>query len=199
MKETIGLVTLTLSFIAYVPYIVDVLRKKAVPHPYSWLIWGSAATIMATLQLLYGGGALAWSTLAVGLISFGICVLSWRSGGKRFINHYDKLSLVVAIVAVVLWLGANKPTLAMLSLVAADLFGFIPSVRKTWVSPYSETLTMWGINALRHSLNILAISTYSLLTLADPVVWAIANLGFCIMVIARRKSVKSKKPRLKRF
>lgn len=81
----------------------------------------------------------------------------------------------------------------MLLLVCVDLFGFIPSVRKTRKEPYSETLPMWTINVLRHGLNIFAIETYSLLTLADPVVWTIANLGFVVMVMIRRKIINKKR------
>lgn len=187
MKEIIGIVTVCLSIIAYAPYLRDLLRQKIQPHPYSWFIWGLTATIMFGLQILNGGGAMSWSTLTVGIISFFICILAWKAGGKRLITWRDQITLGAALVALVLWLIADEPTLSVLLLVATDLFGFIPSVSKTWHRPYSETLTMWTINVFRHGLNIFAISTYSLLTLADPVVWAVANFGFVVMVIVRRK------------
>lgn len=187
MKEIIGLVTVSLGFIAYIPYIRDTLKRTIQPHPYSWFIWGLTATIMFGLQILYGGGAMSWSTLMVGLISFSICWLAWRAGGRRVITRNDKVMLTVALIAIVLWVFADEPTLSMLLLVCADLFGLIPSVRKTWHDPYSETLTMWTINVFRHGLNILAISTYSLLTLADPVMWVIGNFAFVVMVVLRRK------------
>lgn len=185
----IGLVTVCLGLIAYAPYIRDIFKNKIQPHPYSWFVWGLTATLMFGLQILNGGGAMAWSTLTVGLISFFICGLSWQRGGKRLITTQDTVSFAAALLATVLWLIANEPTVAMLLLVSADLFGLIPTIRKTWRDPYTETLTMWTINVFRHSLNILAISTYSLLTLVDPVVWSIANLGFCVMVLVRRRHV----------
>ena len=189
MKETIGLITVGLSLVAYAPYLSDVIKRKIKPHPYSWFVWGLTATIMSGLQILYGGGAMAWSTLTTGVICFIICGLTWRNGGKRLITRQDKVSFVAALVATLLWLLADEPTLSMLLLVSADIFGFIPSVRKTWRDPYSETLTMWTINVFRHGLNIFAISTYTLLTLVDPVVWVICNLSFCIMVLVRRRTV----------
>lgn len=194
MKEIIGLATVILGLIAYMPYIRDIYARRVTPHPYSWFIWGITATLMFGLQILHGGGAMSWSTLLVGIISFFICGISWKRGGKRIITKQDRTVLIMAFIAIILWLVADEPTLSMLLLVTADIIGFIPSIRKTWKDPYSETLTMWSINALRHGLNILAISTYSLLTLADPVVWAICNLGFCIMVLARREIMKKSKP-----
>lgn len=186
MKEVIGLITVCLGLIAYAPYFVDIFRGKIKPHPYSWFVWAITATIMFFLQILHGGGAMSWSTLTVGLISFAICVLAWRAGGKRLITRNDRVALGAALVAICLWLFAREPTLAMLLLVSADVLGFIPSVRKTWKDPYSETLPMWLINVVRHTLNIFAISTYSLLTLVDPVVWAVCNFGFVVMVLVRR-------------
>ena len=145
---------------------------------------------MFGLQILHGGGAMSWSTLTVGITSFVICGLALRNGGRRLITRQDKVSLAAALIATVLWLLANEPTLAMILLVSADVFGLIPSVRKTWHDPYSEALPMWAINVARHGLNIFAITSYSLLTLADPVVWVIANFGFCIMVLIRRITIR---------
>ncbi len=190
VKEIIGLSTVALGFIAYAPYIRDLLKRRIQPHPYSWFIWGLTATIMFGLQILNGGGAMAWSTLTVGIISFAICALAWQSGGKRIITRQDKAMLGVALIAIVLWLAADEPTLSMLLLVSADVIGFIPSVRKTWRDPYSETLTMWVINGFRHGLNIFAISSYTLLTLSDPVVWMMCNFGFVAMVLVRRRMLK---------
>lgn len=192
MKELIGLITVGLGLLAYAPYLRDLLRRQITPHPYSWFIWGLTAIIMSGLQLFNGGGAMSWSTLTVGLISFVICGLAWRAGGKRIVTRHDQALLGIALVAITLWLVVDEPTLSMLLLVCADISGFIPSVRKTWRDPYSETLTMWTINGFRHGLNIFAISTYSLLTLADPVVWVVANLGFVAMVLVRRRMVHTR-------
>lgn len=63
MKEAIGLITVGLGIIAYVPYLRDLLKHRIQPHPYSWFVWGTTAVIMAALQLLNGGGAMSWSTL----------------------------------------------------------------------------------------------------------------------------------------
>jgi len=190
VKDIIGATTVVLGLFAYIPYLRDLFRRKIQPHPYSWFVWGLTASIMFALQITNGGGAMSWSTLMVGLISFFICAVSWRSGGKRIITRNDRVSFGAALIATVLWVFAREPTLSMLLLVCADLFGFIPSVRKTWRDPYSETLTMWSINVLRHGLNIFAITTYSLLTLVDPIVWAIGNLGFCLMVLVRRRVLR---------
>lgn len=187
MKETIGLITVGLSIVAYAPYLRDLLRRKIQPHPYSWFIWGLITVIIGGLQFFNDAGAIVWSTLTVGIICFVICVLAWRAGGKRLITRQDQVSLIVALIALVLWFFANEPTFSMLLLVCVEVVGLIPTVRKTWRDPYSETLTMWTIEGFRHGLNIFAISSYSLLTLANPVVWVIIHIGFVMMVLLRRK------------
>lgn len=190
MKELIGSITVILGLIAYIPYIREIYAGKVTPHPYSWFVWGLTAGVMFALQALNGGGAMSWSTLTISIICLFICGLSWKRGGKRVVDKRDKTTLVLAFIAIFLWLVVDEPTLSMLLLICADLLGFIPSVRKTWRDPYSETLKMWAINGVRHSLNIFAITTYSVLTLANPVVWAICNFSFCALILARRKIIK---------
>lgn len=112
--------------------------------------------------------------------------LALAQGGARDITWHDKVMLGAALLALPLWLLAKEPTLSMLLLVSADIFGMIPSVRKTWKKPYSETLPMWLLNGLRHALSIFALGSFSVITLANPIVWTIANLGFCVMVLLRR-------------
>ncbi|MDB5169722.1 MAG: hypothetical protein JWN82_118 [Candidatus Saccharibacteria bacterium] len=187
MKELIGFAAVALAFVAYAPYFRDILRHKVQPHPFSWFIWGFAASLIFVLQILHGGGPGAYTTLTVAFISFIICILASRQVDRITITRHDWMMLGVALIALGVWLLVDQPTLAMLLLVSADMFGFIPSIRKTWQRPYSETLTMWAINGFRHGLSILALSSYTLLTLANPVVWTIGNFGFCAIILWRRR------------
>jgi hypothetical protein len=46
MKELIGFAAVALAFVAYAPYFRDILRHKIQPHPFSWFIWGFAASLI---------------------------------------------------------------------------------------------------------------------------------------------------------
>lgn len=187
MKEIFGIVAVLLGFVAYAPYFRDILTKKTNPHPYSWFVWGLTSVLIFALQILHGGGAGAYTTATVAIISFIVCGLALKNNGKKDISPADTIMFIAALVATGLWLLAKQPTLSMVLLTTADMFGFIPSVRRAWHKPEAETLSMWSINALRHSLSIPALSQYSLLTMLNPVTWAICNSAFSLMLVYRRR------------
>ncbi|HVV66605.1 MAG TPA: hypothetical protein VHB72_00845 [Candidatus Saccharimonadales bacterium] len=188
MKEIIGIAAVILSFVAYAPYFRDIFARKAKPHPYSWFVWGLTSILIFALQISHGGGAGAYTTASVAFISFAVCLLAYRNDGIKDITTTDTAMLIMALIATALWLFAKQPTLSMILLIAADMCGFAPSIRRAWYNPYGETATMWGTNAMRHTLSIFALQKYSLLTLLNPVVWAIGNFCFTLMLIFRRQT-----------
>ena len=190
MKDFIGIITVVLAFIAYIPYFRDILKKKSVPHPYSWLIWGITSFIVFGLQIVHGGGAGAYNTLAVGFICLLVAVFAIRNGAKQSITFQDTIILIVAIIAAFLWLFVDQPVLSVSLLVGADIIGIIPSIRKAWHKPHEETLSMWLINAGRHGLSIFALQQYNFITLLNPVVWVIANGVFSLILITRRGALQ---------
>jgi hypothetical protein len=190
MKDIIGFIAAALAFVAYAPYIRDLLKNKTKPHPYSWFIWGLITAVIFALQISHKAGAGAYVTLTVAVLSFVIAGLSLVRNGRGDIILWDTVCLFVALVAICLWLFAKQPVLSMVLLVSIDLVGFIPTVRKAWSKPYEETLFTWELNGFRHALSVLAIQSYSLITLLNPVVWAGANLIFSLILIIRRKQLK---------
>jgi hypothetical protein len=140
------------------------------------------------LQVTHGAGPGAYTTATVSVIGFVVCALGFKNG-KRDITRLDTAFLVAALVALVIWLFAKQPTLSMALLILVDMLGMGPTIRKAWHKPNEETLFMWSINSLRHTLSIAALQTYSLLTLLNPVAWATTNFLFSVLLIGRRAAL----------
>lgn len=190
MKEIIGIVAVLLGILAYAPYIRDIMAKKTHPHPFSWFIWGLVAICIYMLQASHGAGAGAYLTATAGFFCFTVCALALKNGGHRDITRTDTAMLFAALAAMGVWVLADQSELSMILLLLADMFGFVPSIRKAWRKPYGETPSLWGINSLRHALSIPALAQLSLVTVLNPLVWTIANGGFFLMLLYRRKLVK---------
>ena len=138
LKIFISILAIILTFIGYVPYIRDTFTGKTTPHIYTWFIWGFVTAIAFGLQLSGGAGVGAWITLAVVLISALIFVVGLRNG-KKDIAPLDTVFLLLSLVALVLWLIAKQPILSIILVCTIDMFGFVPTIRKSWHKPYSET------------------------------------------------------------
>lgn len=188
-KLVIGIIAVILSFVGYIPYIRDILRKKTTPHTFTWLIWTLAVGISAALQITGGAGVGAWTTVAVTLMCIFIFLLGLRNG-KRDITKMDIVFFVLALISLFLWLVVNQPVWSIILIVLTDLLGFGPTIRKSWNNPYSETLSTYQITAFRHGLSIFALQQFNILTWLYPIAWTIANIAFCLLLVARRKVIK---------
>ena len=56
MKLTIAIIAALLAVVGNVPYLIDVLKKKVKPHPYTWLVWTIVSGVAFFGQLAKGAG-----------------------------------------------------------------------------------------------------------------------------------------------
>ena len=191
MKELLGLISVLLYLIGCVPYIIDTIRKKTKPHIFTWLIWSIVTTLAFLGQYAKGGGAGSWSTGVAGLMALIITILSLKNGTKD-INLSDKLFFIGALLAIIPWYVTKDPTLSIFIVIVLDACALLPTVRKTYKDPKSETFTTYFFNFIRQPLSIAALRTYNIATLLYPIYLFIAN--FVMMVIIRRlRHIKEKK------
>ncbi|MEK7571820.1 MAG: hypothetical protein AAB553_06110 [Patescibacteria group bacterium] len=192
IKNTIGIIAISLTFFGYIPYIRDTLKGKTKPHIYSWFIWASIGAIAFALQLSGGAGIGGFVTLTAVIIACIIFILGLRSG-KKDITKFDTLCLVFALLALLIWIFAKQPVFSAVLLTAIEVVAFIPTIRKSWNNPHSETLSFYLMNTLRFTLAIIALQNYSILTTLYPAVWLLGNGAFSIILIVRRKQLANSK------
>lgn len=188
MKQALGLIAVVLTFAAYIPYYRDILKGKTHPHVYSWSLWGLLTILIVALQIKGGAGAATLVTAAAGVLCLGVVGLSLKNG-KRDITISDTVTAILGLIAIGFWLIADEPTVSIILVVLADLLAFYPTIRKSWNKPYSETLSLYVTNAIRFTLAVLAIESYTLLALLWPVTWVIGNILFSIVLVMRRRTV----------
>jgi hypothetical protein len=172
----------------YYPYLKDLFARKTQPHLYTWLIWAITASI-ATAGVIVGGGNLGAIPMVIGtaLVVF-VCLLSFKYGSKN-ITKSDTLTLIAALIAVLVWVQLDNPLLAVVLATVIDGFGYIPTYRKSYQEPWSETTFFWIAMSANSFLAIAALENYSLLTSLYLFVLGVANFGLFVLLIHRRKSI----------
>ncbi len=185
MKEIIGLITVVLAFVGIVPYIVDIFRGKTKPHIFTWTVWALVTILAFFGQWQKGGGAGSWTTGVTGLLTIFIAIISIKYG-SRDITKSDIIIFVTALIAIIPWLLTSDPTLSIIILTIVNTLAFIPTIRKTIKDPESETFSSYVIHTFRHSLSILALSSYNLATFLYPAVVALSNLTVVIIILKSR-------------
>jgi len=189
LKTIASTAAILLTFVSYIPYIRDILIEKTKPHLYSWLLWGFVSVIVFALQLSDGAGVGAFVTLAVALMCFLVIGVSKKMGNVSKVTTSDKIFLVAALVALGSWLVSKQPLLSTILATLIGLLGFVPTIRKSWEKPYTETLSFYYLNGLRFALAVYSLGRYTLITALYPVSWLLAYCLFALLLIIRRKSV----------
>ena len=191
-KEIIGIIAVVLTFVGYIPYFIDIHNGKTKPHMFSWLVWSVTTGVVIALQISAGAGPSVWVTCSVWLMLVTVFCLSFRYGHKDR-RAIDTIFLIVALAAIPLWLFAKQPILAIVLLCTIEMLGFAPTIRKAWIDPYSETLAMFVVTSFRHILALLALANWNIVSYLFPLTWVLANGGFAILLIVRRKIIHNKR------
>lgn len=187
-KNIIGIIAVALTFIAYIPYYRDIIRGKTRPHIYSWSLWGFLTVLLVALQIKGGAGVATLVTAAAGLLCIGVVLLSLKNG-KKDIMTSDTVVAIISLLAIGFWLIVDQPVISISLVIIADLMAFIPTVRKSYHKPYSETLSLYVTNAIRFALALLSVEHYTYLSTSWILAWIIGNSLLSILIIIRRKQV----------
>ena len=188
-KTLVGLIAVALTLLAYIPYIVDILKEKTRPHLYSWLLWAIVTTIVFALQITNHAGAGSYTTLTSALICFLVISISLKKDIKNDITRSDKIFLTLALTSLAVWLVAKQAILSAILATTTDLLAFIPTIRKSWNDPHSETISTYYLNTLRFVLVLYALNQYTVITSLYPISWLFINGLFAIMLKVRRKDI----------
>lgn len=187
-KNILGALAVITAFVGYIPYIRDILLGKTKPHSFSWLIWCLTAAISFAGQISDNAGPGSWVMGTVAVVCFGIFLLSLKKGEKNIVL-IDYICLAISLLAIVSWILTDTPLYAVILVTLGDVFGFIPTIRKSISKPYEETLFMYGASSIQFIFSLFALENISIITTLNPFVLAFINLGFVFILIARRRVI----------
>lgn len=189
IKIIFAVLALIVSITAFYPYIRDIFLNKTKPHVYTWLIWTITQGI-AVFALWYGGGGWGAIELTIGtFLVFIIFLFSIKKGTKN-ITKSDTMILFIALLSVIVWWKLDNLILAVVMVSLIDSFGYIPSWRKCWNDPYSETINTWILFIIGNIFAIFALDKYNLLTLTYLITISLDNIILVAISLLRRKMIK---------
>ncbi len=169
LKVILGATAAILALVSSFLYIKDIFRGNTKPHIYTWLIWSIVTTIAFLGQWVSGGGPGSWATGVAALVTIFTLLLSLYGGyGTKDITRFDTICLILAIVSILPWLLTKNVLWSVLLATLIDLIAFFPTMRKTWYAPRSESLGSMYVDAVKHSLSIVSMGNYSVITVIYP-------------------------------
>lgn len=188
LKTLLFLIAGLLMLVSYFQYFKSLFAHQTKPHAFTWLVWAIAMSIGAA-GVWVGGGGLPAITFSVGaLVSFVIFLLSFKYG-TRDITRGDIVALIAAFGAILMWVILDNPLWSVIMSVTIDIVAYWPTVRKTFVAPWSESLSAWVIWVFVPLFSILALDSINALTVVYYGPLLVVNILFALMIFLRRKRV----------
>ncbi len=190
-KEIIFSVISSLIYIIWIfPYWRDVLRKRTIPHPFSSLVWlilvwfNSYVLFIGHEYLAFIPGFISCLFLLLGTI-YGIYLFR-----KIQINWFDYFCLIFSILFLIYYFLFRDITNAVILSALIDFLAFLPTFKKGWLQPWTETILLYFFASISNVFALLALIGTSFQTTLFWAYLVIANLAFFFMVSLRRWYLK---------
>ncbi len=182
IKPILASIATVMAIAGNVPYLSDVLKKKIQPHPYTWFVWSIVSMVTFFGQLAKGAGVGVIPTGVAEFFTVIIFFASLRYGFKN-IKKIDTYFLIIALLGIIPWILTKDPTVSVIIVVAIDLIAFIPTLRKTWVQPTTESSWLYRMNVARHALTLGALQAYNVVTMLHSVAMIITNTMMSLFIL----------------
>lgn len=171
---------LAISVIGQLGYVRDTLRGRNKPNRVTWAIWALVPLMAFFAQLDEGVGVQSLHTFIVG---FGPAMIFTAS----FINKkaYWKLTRfdigcgVLSLFGVALWLITQEGALAVFFAIAADALAGLPTLKKTWTHPETESWLLFTLGFVSAAITLLTFNQYSFVGVG----FAVYILVFCASIV----------------
>jgi hypothetical protein len=157
MSTDVALVLISVCFSLFgsYRYISDTIKGTTRPNRVSQSLWAIAPLIGVGAAISSGAGVLTTvRTFMAGFVPLTVLIASFANKtGYWKTTTFDYLCGAFSLIALVLWLVIDLPVYAVLLAALADLFAAIPTLKKSWTNPESET----GMAYIMSLLSVLVI------------------------------------------
>lgn len=168
LRNILGLCAGIFSFLGFIPYIITIFQGKTRPNRASWTIWASLGIVLAISNYSAGARETMWLLTAYAVCQITIAILSLQYGEGGW-NAFDGTCLLGAFFSIILWQLFNSPLIAITISIAIDSLGALPTIKKSYLQPETEDLFSWMMFWVAGTLNICALSQWSIELAAQPV------------------------------
>lgn len=186
--EIYGALSAIVEVLCFIPYYIGIFRGSVKPHLFTWALWFLMSSIIFTAQYVEGAGAGSWMTGMNALVCLVVALLSLRQGVK-YITRSDIVLLVAALLAIPLWLTTHTPLWSVIILCVIDVIAFMPTIRKSWFAPRTESILTYIGGVISCSLALVALEHINLVTVLFPFCLVVLNGSFFMMLFLRRRVV----------
>jgi hypothetical protein len=165
---------LALSLYGGLHYFLDTIHGRVKPNKMSWGLWALAPLIAFAAELKQGVGLQSLMTFIVGFNPLMIFLASFVNKKSYWkISRFDIWCALLSIAGIVLWFVTQKSDVAIIFSIAADLLAGIPTLKKSFFAPETESYEVFFYGLVNAIITLLTIK-----------IWNLAYVGFPLYIVA---------------
>ncbi len=147
-----------LSLLGALGYIRDTLTGSTTPNRVTWGLWALEGMLAFAVEINQHVGLAAGMTLMLGLGPVLVLAASFRAHhGVWRLSRFDVTCGALSLAGIAFWALVDEPTVALVSFVVADQIAALPTLRKAWLAPQSETWFAFAMGALNTGITLLTL------------------------------------------
>ena len=181
-KNIFAILSLVFGFGVFLPYYINIWKKVAKPHLFSWITWTLIGGLGFVLSYRGGGGEGSWIFGLQTILCLGVAVYALFKGEKN-ISFFDWIAFSGVIIAAIVYVSTKNAVLSVILAATIDFLGFIPTFRKSYLKPYDEPILTYFFAFLSWFFSIVALENYSFVTMFYPFTLTLTNIVFVLFLL----------------
>ena len=175
-----------LSFVGAAGYIRDTLRGVTAPNRVTWGLWGLEGVLAFINEVQQHVGSAAIMTLVFGLVPLAVVAASFRNSHSVWkIGPFDIVCGILSLLGIVVWAFVHEATLALVSFVVADQLASLPTLRKSWLQPSSESAWVFALGVLNAGITLLTLEHFTTAGALFPGAIMVTDFMIAMLVVGR--------------
>ena len=170
---------------SYIVGVSQILKNKYSPNVFSRVVWLLLA-VNAFVAILMSGGSKS-SILLGGIFlvgNFAICILSFWKGIRSF-GRLEYICLTLLLMSVLIWIFFDAPLLNLVLSLFAYFIGALPTYKRVWKDPKSESFGFWSLFFVASLLSVVVADFSSLTSIIFPIYFTIFD-GIMALLAVRK-------------
>lgn len=175
-----------IGLLGSVLYARETARGTNQPNRMTFVLWALAPLLGFAVQLRAGVGHPAVMTLVIGVGPLIVLAASYSKTATGWkLGPFDYGCGALSALGLAVWLLTDHPAASVLLFVAADLFAGLPTVRKAWLAPQSESVSLFVAGFVNACITLATLDELSVLAAAFPI-YAFTMTGLLTLLIMGR-------------
>jgi hypothetical protein len=173
-------------------YVRDTWRGETAPNRVTWSLWALEPILAYVLERQANVGLAAVWTLVLGCVPLVVLAASFHDPKSVWkVGRFDLVCGALSIVGMMVWALSGEQTIALVSFVTADAIAALPTLRKSFREPHTETAWNFIASAVAAVITLLTLSRFTTAGALFPMSVLVMNTTISTLVLTKVGVVSS--------